>query len=509
MNLNFRDAVASANFRPSQVALDFEKTLDGKLGGRPRYESVRLMLGRSLLEASSPKPLNDNERSTKGDLRGRELFGSQLDLWLSLFVLEGNMGSSTQLDDFRAAVEAHWARGSALLKDDLENADNDIVKLAISLTHRLPEEGKKVEKISGPGTSGPIKLQLGSVSKTHPAGKPVQFILNGVGSPHIVMMGKTGQGKTRIGVNLAQQIVAASKVPFIYIDPKPDFSPGGQYHNAFSKYGHVTNLLVGNQPIPLDFIPSPDKGNVALQSACMRLRDSICRSAPSVGPKQRDRLLTCIELVASNPGERSLSQISQEYTSALATDGERPDSVASLLNELTRFKAYSPTLSPEAFFSQSWILSFQADIPDSFKNLIMQLLLDAEAAYWLGQDDSPLIEGYRSMRHLLVIDEARRVLKKGKSESLIDLITRSRSRGCCIMLLSQDPSDFEGTEYDFMTQIGAVISFACNQTDRGLSSLKGVFGRKVMPNEFSDTRLTEGLAFCKLPQREPEIIQCW
>ena len=77
------------------------------------------------------------------------------------------------------------------------------------------------------------------------------------------------------------------------------------------------------------------------------------------------------------------------------------------------------------------------------------------------------------------------------------------------MLLSQDPSDFEGQEYDFMTQIGSFVAFACNQTTGGLRSLEGAFGRKLQAREFSDTYLEQGVAFCKAPGREPERVRCW
>ena len=77
------------------------------------------------------------------------------------------------------------------------------------------------------------------------------------------------------------------------------------------------------------------------------------------------------------------------------------------------------------------------------------------------------------------------------------------------MLLSQDPSDFEGQSYDFTTQLGAVISFSCNQTHRGLRSLQGVFGRKLQSEEFSDAYLETGVAFAKLPGRQAMRIRCW
>ena len=77
------------------------------------------------------------------------------------------------------------------------------------------------------------------------------------------------------------------------------------------------------------------------------------------------------------------------------------------------------------------------------------------------------------------------------------------------MLLSQDPSDFEGEVDDFTTQLGTVVSFACAQTQRGLRNLIGVFSRKVLPEEFSSGQLPRGIAFVKVPGRPPERVHCW
>ena len=148
-------------------------------------------------------------------------------------------------------------------------------------------------------------------------------------------------------------------------------------------------------------------------------------------------------------------------------------------------------------------------LPEELKRLVTLVLLDCVSAFLLDQPDSPVTGGFRSFRHLLVLDEARKVLKERRSESLVDLVRQGRSKGSVVMLLSQDPSDFEGQSDDFTTQLGAVIAFACAQSQKGLGSLQGVFGRKLQASEFTDTYLTPGIAFVKLPGREPERIRCW
>ncbi len=509
MKLSFRDVVASALFSPVEEAVVLERRFSTEMGGQKRYEPIRLMLGRSLMERESPKPLADGQRNAKRTIRGRDLFGNDIDLWISLFLMEGSFGEKVRIENFRRAVEAHWARGSELLADEFEKAEGDVVKLAQSLANRLPEDGLAAATgagiVAGGDVPGAVRLRIGPVSRKHPGGQPVDFVLNGAGSPHLVLMGKTGTGKTRLGVDLIKQILRAARLPFIYIDPKPDFAKGCQYDNAFADVATAKTLKVGNEPIPLDFLPKADSGDIALQAACMRLRDSLCRPASAAKPIQRERLLSCVEEVARAAKERSLARIAEAYDAAMEQES---DIISSVLHELTRFRPFEPSLPPEEFFSQSWVLSLSPAIPQSYQNLIMELLLDAEAAYWKSRQDAPLQEGHRELRHLLVIDEANRVIKN-RSESLVEMITQTRQRGCVLMLLSQNPGDFASGNYEYITQIGAVISFACNQSEKGLTPLKGIFGRKLMPKEFSDSKLSPGLAFCKLPGRDPEVIQCF
>lgn len=242
--------------------------------------------------------------------------------------------------------------------------------------------------------------------------------------------------------------------------------------------------------------------------AAMRLRDTLVLCCKAPGDLQKDLLRTAIESVITDGTDRNLETIRETYEQELRAAGKDNDSIVSRLNELTHLRCFDAKLQPAQFFSQSWVVSLKG-LPEELKRLVTLVLLDAVSAFLLDQPDSPVSGGFRVFRHLLVLDEARKVLKERRSESLVDLVRQGRSKGSVVMLLSQDPSDFEGQTDDFTTQLGAVIAFACNQTQKGLGSLQGVFGRKLQASEFSDTYLTPGIAFVKLPGNPPERIRCW
>ena len=510
MNLEFKEQVWKAQFKATEESAAFEDKLRTAYGLAYRYEAARLLIGRSLSEPSRPDPLPRDTKFNSRAIAGENLFGADDDLWLSALILDGQFGPDATVDDLRALTEAHWARGYELVREELQRCGGDEIKLVQRLAEWLPETGVAIETPFAPmGKPGELRLKVGSVSRTHPGDKPVEFVLNGPGfPPHIALMGAVGKGKTTTGVQIALQISRDAGIPFLFVDPKGEFVQDGRAVGPFAEIGKVGGIEVGTDPIPLDFLPRPDALPQKIARAAMRLRDTIVLCCKSPGDLQRDLLRKAIERVICDGGDRSLETVREAYERELRAAGKNNDSIVSRLNELTNLRCFEPKFQPAQFFSQPWIISLKG-LPEELKRLATLVILDAIAAFLLDQPDSPVPGGFRTLRHLLVLDEARKMLRESRSDSLVDLVRQGRSKGSVVMLLSQDPSDFDGQADDFTTQLGSVIAFACAQSVRGLGALQGVFGRKLQAGEFNDTYLTEGLAFVKLPGREPERIRCW
>ena len=209
------------------------------------------------------------------------------------------------------------------------------------------------------------------------------------------------------------------------------------------------------------------------------------------------------------PGARDLETIKGLYKMELDANGKGHDSIMGRLNELTTLDCFEPRYRAADFFSRSWVIGLNALGTEELKRLVILLLLDALKNFIMSQPDTSVVGGYRTLRHLLFIDEARRILAEKRYQSLVDIVRQGRSKGSAVMLLSQDPSDFDGQSDDFTTQLGTVVAFACAQSSQGLRALQGVYGRKVQPQEFADTYLPKGVAFAKLPGRTAERIKCW
>lgn len=515
MSLNFLDNVWRSDFRPTEESAAFEDSLRKTFGLAYRYEAARLLMGRSLAEPEPPPPLPSDTKYYNKPIPGELLFGDQVDLWICAFTEDGKFTSTATFSDLRALIEAHWARGCTLVKEELESCQNNEIKLVQRLCDRLPEDGRGFDTGAGlaGGTEGEVPLHVGSTSRMLSNNEPVEFAINAPGTaPNIALMGGVGKGKTTTGTQMALELVRNARIPLLFIDPKGEFVSDGSVTGALGELGPaITGIEVTSQAIPLDFLPPNTAPGQRIGRAAMRMRDTLMMCCRSPGDLQKDLLRSAIQDTIAAGNDRSLDAIRDRYERQLLANGKQPmDSIVSRLNELTdaSMPCFTPQLQPSQFFSRSWVISLKL-LPEDLKRLVTLLVLDATYSFLIEQDDSSVPNGFRVLRHLLVVDEARKILREKRSESLVDLIRQGRSKGAVVMLLSQDPSDFEGEADDFLSQIGTVVAFACNQSRKGLGSLEGVFGRKLQAAEFADTQLEPGVAFVKLPGREPDRIRCW
>jgi DNA sulfur modification protein DndE len=504
-----KDRLRRMTFNPTKHAEKLENSLRPKLGFSHKYETARLAIGRSLAEPTNPRWERVTSEERGRGIEGSTLFGDDFETWCCAICLQaGSPDASAEF--FAEVLEAHWKRGAQLLSDELEAANGNAYRLIRRLSDLLPErpESRSFARRNAPRA---LDLTIGRVSRTIPSGDPVSFSITGRGvAPHIALMGRNGSGKTMTGMQIAAQITSQGQIPFLMIDPKGEFvdSNGGTLLPPEFDVA-VCGIEVGRQPIPLDVLCPTTQDDLNIHLAASQFRDIICLCCDRTGDAQKESLRKiAFEAIASGK-YRGLDRIRDLYHEKLESDGKKIDSVHSRLSEITQLKVFTPEQSPAEFFSKSWVISLKELRTEELKKLVTLLLIDAVSQYLLAQPDSVVSEGERELRHLLVIDEARRILSNRRFTSLGNLVRQGRSKGSVVMLLSQDPGDFEGPDEDFMSQLGTIIAFACSKTDRGIKALEGPFGRRLRGSDFSDTALTTGVALVKTPNLSHMKVQAW
>lgn len=462
--------VLVSNFQTSAEADKITEMLKGKLGLSVRYRIARLAIGRSLGESTFPTQNVDAQGKTiKGDL----LFGlDEYPLWVGMLITNikaHNLKPELSIASLQIAVRRHWHRGIMLLLNDWKEAGEDPRKFWEILIHRramLPDSVAKQGKFSevhhdDMGFSGMAKAVYVDLGKAVDAPhEQYKRLVNGVGtSPHMAIMGQSGSGKTRIMKEVLKQIYAQTAAPVILLDlGKGDLVNDTALIDALG----AKILRVPEDGIPLDMFYASNQNEEIATDTVMGFRDSFSSVVQGkLGPKQLDNIREALKPLFSSQKKITLEQVRSCLSQHYEEHDLKVDSVMSTINDLTQYKIFRPDLSPQQFFSQSWIITF-AHAHDTIKNLAVFLLMDALNTYMKRSLEAPQdSEGHRAIRLVLAVDEARHLLAS-KHDALSDNIRLHRSKGLVVTLASQSPDDYDGKSDDYLENIGLPICFNTN-----------------------------------------------
>ncbi len=506
-------------YRPTKEAEDFLGGLRSTLIHGDKATVAKLAIGRSLSEPANGHQIGVPEGADMGyPIEGTHLFGDDADIWACLIVGSAST-PPTDANAFRVLVEAHWHRGAMLLKTDYEDvkrSDVDfVIRLAGMLPSGLPRTPSSFEPLKE--SEGPVSLRFGAESRDPDSGETLTYTINAPGiSPHLAILGKTRSGKTRSGLDIARQIVASADLPVLLLDPKGEFVKDGELVRKTEWGGKTLEaFLPGIRPldvprvsIPLDFLwRSPDMSEQELAQLAIAFQDSFQKCIRSKGDVKLDLLRqAALGLLERQRRPISLEDVLQALTDVADRSRQSVGSIGAKLSAMTSLSMIRPSVSPGEFFSKRWVISF-GGASDEPKRLTIFLILDALNSYLMSLPDSPVdSDGNRSLRHLLVVDEAVEVLRY-RHRALSSLVRKSASKGALVVLLSQSADDFDQEEDDFLEQMGTVAVFALSSSS--VKNLDGAFGRRMRVEDFSDRALPPGLALVKLPGQAPRKVVAW
>lgn len=493
--------LARTGFRTTKQADELNSTFQRLLGMSYRYGPARLAIGLSLSLPTNPDiDITKHEDFGKA-INGENLFGSGAELatWVALIV-EREKIESLRKKDFVNIVAAHWHRGINLLWEAWKNSGSDFDKFLVHIMERAGVN-KTGETINAHITrrtgefypnAVPIDLIIGDPGINLSTNEKVTWRMNGRGnSPHIAIMGTLGTGKTRLSNNILKQIKSTTKdCGFIIFD----IGKGDLANDKYLTESIGAKVIkVPVEPVPLDVLFVEEKSNTSILDSARRFRDSFMRANTSrLGGKQSDavreagiRALRKKSPVTLNDLRESLEEVYMEKNKK--TD----DIVFSALKEMCDYNLFSPQMSPDEFFSQSWIIDVH-EADEMTQRFVVFLILDAIDTYLARLRDSALDEEFnRALRLMVVIDEARKVLGFGQA-SLINIVRTSRSKGGAVLFITQSPDDFTQDDENYLENIGLSVCFRTNAKN---TSLKAVLGGNVdlagLPNGVCVTRLPE------------------
>ena len=479
--------VIKIGFKVSKKGDKLNDEMMRRLGGTKRYLPARLAIAYAIHKDTMLPPKSSGGGNV---IKGNFLFGGDVEIlcWVALIQAAFPETKLTTAKSYENAVSALWESGLNHLNDlwrgSGENRAEFIKRLAemsgvgaVASIHSSTsfddiesQNRKATEAIQD--SARKVSLTIGKISQNVKTGEVVSWEPNRDGeSPVLALLGSMGKGKTETAFQMIEQIRDQSNATFLIFDVKGDLS-----NSTRTRQTGATIIDCYDKSIPLDAFTPSSTTDKDMKRAALEFRDTFVQiRKEGMGANQ---LKHCYEAayrtMKLKKSHVTLQSIRDQLDNYYEEENLKRDGLWLTMDELCAFEYFTPKQSPDDFFSKSWILDIHKLSP-SGKNLITDFVIDALWNWYAKQDDSPKSGSYRALRNVLVVDEARELLKRGQ-KSLINLIRQSRSKGGVTIFMSQSPDDFDVKQEDYLTNIGLVVAFS---TGAGPTSLKRVLGEKV------------------------------
>ena len=297
---------------------------------------------------------------------------------------------------------------------------------------------------------------------------------------HLGIMGKPGVGKTQFLLKILTDIRVQSnfQTNFIYFDYKGDVVENAR----FLELARVQpfRLLQGGQSLPINPFILPAYDEQTIHVSAREKAESFASINSKLGIVQKGALT---EAIRAAYGKRAGSaapypdfpDILEIAVAAYEEDGRKDDSLIEVLRDLSGFELFwrhgSEGTPMDRVSTRSMLIDVHA-MP-VLKELVAYLVIERLYKEMTTLPDSPVTEGRRSIRTILVIDEAHNYL--GQNNIFLECIIREgRSKGVVVFFASQSPNDYQQKFFNFQELLEFAFIFQCDGVSAG--SVQDILG---------------------------------
>lgn len=421
----------------------------------------------------------DDARDSKGkEYKESTLFGDKAKFYIALICQNYSLYKShsdipryvkLHLDDGLEQMNNFFENNSTYTVYDflIEHVDKGLEYLQNSETLFAPVVNRHLDLKDKGSYSSIIKAVVG---KTLDTNQPIEVEFNNLAkynSCHLAVAGGTGTGKTQFALSLIKQIIGQSKgeINYIYLDFKGLGRDKVQGYEPFFKATKTNFVDAPHTPFPLNplsFIDPINETNRIL--GINKFVDIVSKYAPSMGANQiqtlrqatkdvfEDKLTTYRMVQGTGVGVDSLiADLMDIFEKVMELEGGEATSYTRVLQDLCFPKIFEKENgSKKNFIEDNYYLSLSGDLPDSVRFTAVFLVINYIYNTFMNMSDSDVKDGVRSIRYMLVIDEAHTLFKQKKSHEILEKILREiRSRGVMVVLLSQGIEEYNQSDFDF------------------------------------------------------------
>ncbi len=297
---------------------------------------------------------------------------------------------------------------------------------------------------------------------------------------HLAIMGRPGVGKTQFLLKILTDIRIQSnyQTHFIYFDYKGDVVD----NERFLELARVQpfRLLQGGQTLPINPFILPTYDEQAINVSAREKAESFASINSKLGVVQKGALTEAIRAAyAKRAGSAApypdFPDVLEVALAAYEEDGKRDDSLIEVLRDLSDFDLFwrhGSDGAPMARVANRTMLIDVHAMP-VLKEMVAYLVIERLYKEMATLPDSPVMEGRRTIRTILVIDEAHNYLGQ-KNMFLQRIIREGRSKGVVVFFASQSPNDYQQKFFNFQELLEFAYIFQCDGMAAG--SVQDILG---------------------------------
>jgi len=284
---------------------------------------------------------------------------------------------------------------------------------------------------------------------------------------HLAIMGKPGVGKTQFLLKILADIRQQSdyQTNFIFFDYKGDVVDNDTFIDA--SRSRTYKLLQNNEFLPISPFILPDYNEQDIQLSAREKAESFASINAKLGVVQKGALTEAIVAgyAARTGSDKPFPDFNDILGIALANyeeEGKNDDSLIEVLRDLANFNlfwSHGSSVPPMDKISNRTMIIDVHKMP-VLKELVGYLVIERLYKEMAVLPDSPIKDGRRTLRTILVIDEAHNYLGQ-KNIFLQKIIREGRSKGIVVFFASQSPADYQQKFFNFQELLEFSYIFQC------------------------------------------------
>jgi DNA sulfur modification protein DndE len=484
-----------------------------EMRNRDKYEPLRIAFARSLQKESQLKHTTPDKKGFEIEVPTLE----QNDGLLFRLVLQQLYQRHLTDEEYEDYLKLHLEDGLKIINAETDKTNGyEYLLLLADKGGRdggLSNQSKNyISTLASNVTefNGIIKLNLGVIQQLNNQAYHINFNKTSEHSNnHVAIIGKPGSGKTTFIKHFITEIRKKSnfQTQFVMFDYKGDLWNDEKFHSDTK----TEVLKVKEQPIPLNMFKLEENTEQERKRQAERFVQIVRDVEANIGKIQEQKLYDAVLAAYSRAqsggfGYPDFTDIRAE----LERMDKKPDSLTSVFRPLTEQNLFATKAEPlwDSPLNRSVIVDIHALLTQK-ELCVFFILKELQKHIMLLPDSSVHPETFaRTMRTVIVIDEAHHFLKdKKRAAILAEMIREVRSKGVAVILLSQSPDDFDQADFDFLEMLEFVYVLNCNASSHKF--LERVFG--IPTQEARNLRqevsaLPVGTAFTKTAQGLEKII---